>query len=198
VTAALAESAAEAMGAKEAALSEANLAFTEGAESAAEAREAALGEQGIIRQLNTVRFDSLEALSARNDAALLTDIGMNVEFSNFESGTPRADAFYEELLREYTESDGYHIERERSLLDETGRKVFDPETLAGRRVDFVAIRNGEVVKSFEVTSESVDKEGQTAKEARVREAGGNFVWDRESRELVPFAEGVKTEVKRRP
>lgn len=53
------------------------------------------------------------------------------------------------------------------------------------------------MKSVEVTSEIADKSFQVGKEDRIREAGGNYVEDRTSRELVPFSPGVRTEIIRR-
>lgn len=198
-----AESAAEVTAAaKEFVLPEADFAFPEGIESAAEAREAVLGEQGLIHQLDTIRFDSFEALSSRNEAAFLNEPApINEEFSieaNCEAGRAREAAVHEELMGEYTPSDGYHIETQCPIRDETGRITVDPETGEHRRLDYVVMSNGEVVRSIEVTSETADKAGQMAKEARIHEAGGNFVVDRRTGELVRFADGVKTEIARRP
>ena len=66
-----------------------------------------------------------------------------------------------------------------------------------RKIDFEVIKDGEVVKSVEVTSETADKTAQLAKEERIRDAGGNYVVDRRTGELVRFAPDVQTEVVRR-
>ena len=65
------------------------------------------------------------------------------------------------------------------------------------RVDFEIIKDGEVVKSVEVTSETADKTAQLAKEERIRDTGGNYIVDHRTGELVCFAPDVKTEVIRR-
>ena len=173
---------------------EAGLALDASLESAVEATEAIVGEQGLIRQLDTVRFDSFEALSARNEAVLNEVFSID---ANRKAGLAREEAVHEDLVREYPSTNGYHIERECLLRDETGRPAVDPETGERRRLDAVVIRDGEVVRSVEVTSETADKTGQTAKEERIREAGGDYVVDRRTGDHVPFADGVKTDVWRR-
>ena len=41
-----------------------------GLETAAEASEAIIDEQGLVDQLDSIRFESMEALGARNEAAI--------------------------------------------------------------------------------------------------------------------------------
>ena len=187
LTAAIAESAARK------ALAEATVA--QGIrEVAAEAAETLVGEQGLLQQLETIRFDSIESLAARNEAALK-------EFSQIEanriSGAAREEAVASELADKYPPEDSYHIERECFLRDETGKITVDPNTGESRRIDFEIIKDGEVVKSVEVTSETADKTAQLAKEERIRDVGGNHIEDRRTGELVRFAPDVKTEVVRR-
>ncbi len=163
-------------------------------EVAAEAAETLVGEQGLLQQLETIRFDSIESLAARNEAALK-------EFSQIEanriSGAAREEAVASELVDKYPAEDGYHIERECFLRDETGKITVDPNTGESRRIDFEIVKDGEVVKSVEVTSETADKTAQLAKEERIRDVGGNHIEDRRTGELVRFAPDVKTEVVRR-
>lgn len=71
--------------------------------------------------------------------------------------------------------EGYKIEAEKLLRDSSGKKVIDPETGTGRRIDFVVDKNGKIVDSIEVTSNTADKAAQIAKEMRIRENGGNYV-----------------------
>jgi hypothetical protein len=99
-----------------------------------------------------------------------------------------------DLEREHPDAS---VQREQLLRDASGKKVKDPLTETGRRVDHVVIKEREVARSVETTSPTADKAAQIAKEKRVREAGGNFVRDRRTGELVPVPEGVKTEVVRR-
>ena len=163
-------------------------------EVAAETAETLIGEQGLLQQLETIRFDSIEALAARNEAALR-------EFSQIEanrvSGAAREEAVASELTDRYPVENGYHIERECFLRDETGKITVDPNTGESRRIDFEIIKDGEVVKSVEVTSETADKTAQLAKEERIRDTGGNYIEDRRTGELVRFAPDVQTEVIRR-
>lgn len=163
-------------------------------EVAAETAETLVGEQGLLQQLETIRFDSIEALAARNEAALR-------EFSQIEanrvSGAAREEAVASELADKYPVENGYHIERECFLRDETGKITVDPNTGESRRIDFEIIKDGEVVKSVEVTSDTADKTAQLAKEERIRDTGGNYIEDRRTGELVRFAPDVQTEVIRR-
>ena len=163
-------------------------------EVAAETAETLVGEQGLLQQLETIRFGSIESLAARNEAALK-------EFSQIEAnrifGAAREEAAASELADKYPPESGYHIERECFLRDETGKITVDPNTGESRRVDFEIIKDGEVVKSVEVTSETADKTAQLAKEERIRDTGGNYIVDHRTGELVRFAPDVKTEVIRR-
>ena len=83
------------------------------------------------------------------------------------------------------------------IMDTTLSKNVLYVTEEARRIDFAVIKDDEVIKSVEVTSERADKIAQMAKEDRIREAGGNYIVDRRTGEVVPFAHGVKTEVVRR-
>ena len=74
--------------------------------------------------------------------------------------------------------------------------VKDSETGEARRIDFTVSRDGKVVKSIEVTSETAPKDAQTAKEDRIRESGGNFIKDRDAGHLIEIPKGIKTEVRR--
>ena len=161
----------------------------------AETAETLVGEQGLLQQMDSIRFGSVESLAARNEVAL-SEVPQ-IE-ANRTSGAAREEAVRGELVREHPSEAGYHIESQCYLRDETGKIVVDRETGEGRRIDFAVFnKDGEVVKSVEVTSETADKRAQLAKEERIRDAGGNYVTDRRTSELSPFASGVKTEVVRR-
>ena len=170
------------------------LGLEAGLETAAEASESIISEQGLVDQLDSIRFESMEALAARNEAAIneLSQIE-----ANRIAGAAREEAVSSELVHEYPAENGSHIERECYLRDAEGHVVKDPETGEARRVDFAVTKDGEVVKSVEVTSETADKTVQLAKEARIREAGGNYIKDRSTGELARFPSDVKTEVWRR-
>lgn len=171
------------------------LGLDAGLETAAEADEAIIGEQGLIQQLDSVRFESMEALAARNEAALSEMSQIEV---NRMSGAVREEVVSGELARDCPAENGNHIEPECYLRDAEGHIVRDPVTGEARRIDFAVIKDGEVVKSVEVTSENAYKKAQLEKEDRIREAGGNYIVDRRTGEIVPFAHNVKTEIWRRP
>ena len=58
-------------------------------------------------------------------------------------------------------------------------------------------KDGIIVKSVEVTSETAPKDLQMAKEQRIRNEGGNYIKDRETGQLIKVPEHIKTELWRR-
>ncbi|MDR2492367.1 MAG: HINT domain-containing protein, partial [Coriobacteriales bacterium] len=94
---------------------------------------------------------------------------------NKAAGLRREAKVASELRSQYPESAGYRIQNEALLRDSSGRKVIDPATGSGRRIDFVVDRSGTIVDSIEVTSKTAPKAAQIAHEAIVRANGGNYV-----------------------
>jgi hypothetical protein len=90
---------------------------------------------------------------------------------NKAEGLRREKSAQKQLNEKYPESEGYRVEGEKYLRDSSGKKVIDPETGTGRRIDFVVDKNGKVVDSIEVTSPTADKTAQIAKEMRIRQNG---------------------------
>jgi RHS repeat-associated protein len=89
------------------------------------------------------------------------------------------------------------VQAERLLRDAEGKKVIDPLTGEGRRVDHAVIdREANTAKTYETTGQNVDKTQQLAKEQRIRDAGGTYIRDKQTRQLVPV-EG-KSEIIRQP
>lgn len=174
-------------------------AALEGMESA-EASEARVGEKGLLEQMDTIRYSSLESVAARNEVTIKDTPQIEI---NRSDGVARQEAVGAELLRDYPTEQGYNVESELYLRNQDGSIARDPSVQEGnglegtRRLDFVVILNGQVIKSVEVTSETAPKALQSAKEDRIREAGGNYVLDRSTGELVPFAHGVRTQIIRR-
>ena len=83
-----------------------------------------------------------------------------------------------------TEHPNGTILKERYLRDAEGNSVKDVGiggTGERRRVDFVVIEDGKVVKVVEVTSASADKRLQIEKEGRIRDAGGTYIREPGSR-----------------
>ena len=115
---------------------------------------------------------------------------------NKEEGLRREAEVEEELEKKYPESEGYENISEAYLRDSEGNIVRDPETGEARRIDFVVVKDGQVVDSIEVTSETADKTGQTAKEERIREAGGNYIRTYDG-SLAKFPNDLHTTIERR-
>lgn len=115
---------------------------------------------------------------------------------NREHGDLREVAVHEELTQLYP-AENYEVIPEQYLRDSEGRIVKDAETGEARRVDFVVVKDGEVVRSIEVTSETASKDAQLAKEGRIREQGGEWIRNPETGELCKYGEDVNTEVWRR-
>ena len=168
-------------------------------ETAAEAREAIIGENGLAQQIDSIKSETIEAVAARNEAKLGERIAEanHIVVANHIAGVAREATVRGELAREYPAEAGYHIEPECYLRNKEGRIVLDPQTGEARRIDYAVIKDGEVVRSVEVTSETADKTAQMAKETRIREAGGDFIQDRRTGKLVPVPSGVTTEIVRR-
>ena len=115
---------------------------------------------------------------------------------NKEEGLRREAEVEEELEKKYPESEGYEIVSEAYLRDSEGKIVRDPETGEKRRIDFVVVKDGQVVDSIEVTSETADKTSQTAKEERIRDAGGNYIRTSDG-SLAKYPNDLHTTIERR-
>jgi hypothetical protein len=143
-----------------------------------------------------------EILSDSELDTLLDDISRSLDYyhegliGNKEEGLRREAEVEEDLKKKYLESDGYEIVKEAYLRDSEGKIVKDPETGTARRIDFVVVKDGQVVDSIEVTSETADKREQTAKENRIREAGGNYIKTADG-SLAKFPENIHTQIERR-
>lgn len=116
--------------------------------------------------------------------------------SNKVNGLRREVEFSKELSEKYPESKGYEIVPESFLRDAEGKIVKDELTNSGRRIDFVVIKDGIVVDSIEVTSETAPKEWQATREANIRELGGNYIRTADG-SLAKFPEDLITRIERR-
>ncbi len=116
---------------------------------------------------------------------------------NKADGLRREETAQKQLNEKYPESEGYRIEGEKILRDSSGKKVIDPETGTGRRVDFVVDKNGKIVDSVEITSPTADKTAQMAKEMRIRQNGGNYV-RLSDKSLVEIPSNITTRIVRLP
>lgn len=115
---------------------------------------------------------------------------------NKSDGLAREKEVGEELEEKYPTEQGYQIVSEVYLRDKDGNIVKDPVSGEARRVDFMVVKDGEVVDSIEVTSKTADKTGQLAKEERIRDAGGNYIQDNDGN-LVEIPDSLHTHVERR-
>lgn len=115
---------------------------------------------------------------------------------NRERGDAREKQVFEELSEQYPPEEGCKIIPEAYLRDSDGNIVKDSETGQARRIDFVVEKDGEIVDSVEVTSETASKDSQMAKEGRIRENGGNFIKDPETGELYEMPSTTQTTVRR--
>ena len=88
------------------------------------------------------------------------------------AGAAREKKALELLRKEHPNAD---ILSQRSLRDSQGSRLIDLLTGKGRRLDFVVVENGKVVKLVEVTSLSASKTAQLAKTARIRARWNPFV-----------------------
>lgn len=148
----------------------------------------------------------LEELSKKFDTIPQRDLNKSLDVSfnrslecilpNKEEGLRREAEVKKELEEKYPESEGYEIISEAYLRDSEGNIVRDPETNTARRIDFVVVKDGVVVDSIEVTSETADKTGQSDKEARIRAEGGNYVRTGDGT-LARFPDDVETKIERR-
>lgn len=91
---------------------------------------------------------------------------------------------------------GYSVVEEVYLRNKEGSIVKDNKTGEARRIDFVVVKDGKAVSSVEVTSNTASKVEQSAKETRIRDAGGNYIKD-SNRNLVEIPKDVQTRIERR-
>ncbi|WP_295457042.1 hypothetical protein [uncultured Thiodictyon sp.] len=116
----------------------------------------------------------------------------------------RREVIAQRLIRERFPSE--RIQSETYLRNREGSIALDPKTGMGRRIDYVNLSDGRVVRRFEITAQHVDKAPQLAKERRIfryradgspRQSGdGIFVRDRETSQLAPVSPASHTEVMR--
>ena len=111
-------------------------------------------------------------------------------------GLAREKEVSDELNEKYPPEKGYQVVSEAYLRDKDGNIVKDPISGTARRIDFVVVKDGKVVDSIEVTSKTADKTEQSAKEERIREAGGNYIRDNDGN-LVEIPSYVQTHIERR-
>ncbi|MCG8711053.1 RHS repeat-associated core domain-containing protein [Brenneria sp. 4F2] len=100
---------------------------------------------------------------------------------NKKAGMAREKRAQEILERRYGKE---NVLSERYLRDFTGRSVKDPLTGERRRIDFVVKGQDGQWRPVEVTSRTAPKGPQIRKEERIRDAGGIFVKNKNTGELI--------------
>ncbi|MDU8544987.1 hypothetical protein [Pseudomonas syringae group sp. J248-6] len=80
-----------------------------------------------------------------------------------------------------------NVLRERYLRGADGKIVKGPDGTA-RRVDFVVKRKDGSWSPVKVTSKTADKTSQITKESEIRQMGGTFVRDPETKQLVELSD----------
>lgn len=115
-------------------------------------------------------------------------------FLNKKTGTARENVTKAELQEKYPDAS---VQSERLLRNSKGDKVLDPLTNTGRKIDHVVIKDGKAIDAVETTSQTADKMAQTMKEQRIRQQGGTFVRDKNTRELIDL-KNVPTRLERKP
>jgi len=161
-------------------------------------KETAIKESPLQSSIHSIENSSLESLKAQNELIAEKINAEKIEQieKNREAGANREDLAHKELQKEFPESEDYKIEREQYLRDRDGNIVKDPSTDEARRIDFIIIKDGKVVKSIEVTSKTAPKDAQIEKESRIRDEGGNFIKDRDTGQLVEIQKENRTEIRR--
>jgi|GEM_PF-890954 len=163
--------------------------------SVEEVRASLISDRGLIHQIDTIRFSSIECVQARCKVGIREV--PQIERNRLD-GDMREVAYGTLLDNRYPEEDGYKIHPQVLLRNAEGAIVKDPVSQEARRLDFAVSKDGMIIRSDEVTSEIAPKMLQTAKEDRIREAGGNYIKDRDTGELIPFRADVRTKIVRMP
>ncbi|MDR3279839.1 MAG: hypothetical protein LBT23_04955 [Synergistaceae bacterium] len=153
-------------------------------------RDAVSGKDAFTRNKADVGASDVGQENTVNETQEAAPIRNKVE------GSRRELEVEGELKEQYLEKEGYSVESERYLRDKDGVIVKDTETGEARRVDFTITKDGKIVDMVEVTSKTADKAEQTAKEERIRDAGGNYIKDSNGN-LVEIPSNVHTKIERR-
>lgn len=119
----------------------------------------------------------------------------NEPIQNKVEGDRREKEVYNELKEQYSSEKGYTILSQVYLRDKSGYIVKDADSGSARRIDFVVIYEGKVIDSIEVTSTTADKTGQTLKELKIRNDGGNYIKYGDS--IYRFPNNIDTRIERR-
>lgn len=143
----------------------------------------------------TDKYEDFKADTGQKETSLNETKEKGEPIANKKAGLERENQFYDQLLKDFSEKDGYKIYSECPLRDSNGNLAKDEKTGEGRRLDFVVAKDGKIVNLFEVTSEKESKIEQMAKEYRIRESGGNYIRD-DNGNLLKIPDNVNNEIVR--
>jgi uncharacterized protein RhaS with RHS repeats len=117
---------------------------------------------------------------APNPISWIDPLGLD-RIRNAIDGAAREDVFNARMKAKHPNAT---IQCQCYLRNAEGKSVKDPVTDERRRVDTAVIENGQA-QTYEVTSLTADKDAQFAKESNILGAGGTYVRDRTTGDLVP-------------
>jgi hypothetical protein len=100
------------------------------------------------------------------------------------------------LEKKYPQAEGYTVHPEQYLRDKSGEIAHDVKTGEARRLDFVVFKGDRPHATIEVTSKQASKTAQTAKELKIREAGGRYLINPGTGKLVKLRPDQRTAVLR--
>lgn len=101
--------------------------------------------------------------------------------ANQAAGAAREVAEHADLVKA---NPGASVQNQQYLRTADGKIAKDPVSQTGRRVDHVVIKDGKATDVVETTSQNANKLSQERKEGRIRETGGTFIRDRNTKELI--------------
>jgi hypothetical protein len=117
---------------------------------------------------------------APNPTGWIDPLGLD-RITNAVEGARREDVFNAAMKLKHPNAT---IQCQCYLRNAAGKSVKDPVTDERRRIDTAVIQDGKA-QTFEVTSMTAGKDAQLAKEANIIGAGGTYIRDRSTGELVP-------------
>ncbi|CAB1228612.1 RHS repeat-associated core domain-containing protein [Serratia liquefaciens] len=119
---------------------------------------------------------------APNPTGWIDPLGLD-RITNAGEGARREDVFNAQMRAKHPNAT---VQCQCYLCNAQGQSVKDPVTGACRCIDTAVIENGQA-KTYEVTSMTVDKDLQLAKEGRIVQNGGSYIRDRSTGDLVPVS-----------
>jgi hypothetical protein len=98
------------------------------------------------------------------------------------------------LEKRFPQAEGYTVHPEQYLRDNLGQIAKEARSGEARRLDFVVFKGDRPHATIEVTSREASKVAQTAKELKIREAGGRYLINPTNGKLVKLHPQQRTAV----